>query len=255
MHCYLHPEKEAVGLCKVCSRGLCEDCAIEIGDFLYCDKHAKMSPAAREAKEAGVSAHPEAGFGEEEAPAPKMQLQAPPRPAARHAAPARAPERPFAPRRLIPVDFKSMLVPAVIGGIVSGTPSGIPVLNFACVAWMALGGAVSAYTLLLKESTSIGGSARIGELDAVKTGALSGVFGAGIAFIFSAFSGITFWNQMAGVLTSSGLGTDAANLLLQLMVVDPNLNVFSVGGKLVLFLVIFPVFGAIGAMLASRLSG
>lgn len=40
MKCYDHPEKEAVGLCKYCQRGLCEACAAQVDDVLACrDRH------------------------------------------------------------------------------------------------------------------------------------------------------------------------------------------------------------------------
>ena len=34
--CYAHPEKEAVGVCRECGKGICEACAVEVGDKLYC---------------------------------------------------------------------------------------------------------------------------------------------------------------------------------------------------------------------------
>ena len=36
MKCFYHPEKDAVGLCSACSRGLCSDCAAEAGTKLAC---------------------------------------------------------------------------------------------------------------------------------------------------------------------------------------------------------------------------
>ncbi|VVC72076.1 Uncharacterised protein [uncultured archaeon] len=249
MHCYIHPEKEAVGLCKVCNKGLCSECAVEIGDFLYCDKHAHMTPSAREAKAAEIPSPPPIDFIVPAAAAPAKA--APQRISQPAPAPAPAP-RAFNPRKLVHVDLSSMLVPAVIGGIVSGTPSGIPLLNFGCLVWMLAGGAVSVYVLLVKEGLNISGRARVARATAIRTGALSGVFGAGIAFVFSAFSGITFWQQMSGILTSAGLGADYANLILQVIVVDPSLNLAYIFGKLVLLLVIFPLFGAIGALIASN---
>ncbi len=40
MRCYYHPEKEAIGLCKYCQRGLCEACATEVEEVLSCrDRH------------------------------------------------------------------------------------------------------------------------------------------------------------------------------------------------------------------------
>ena len=40
MHCFNHPAASAVGLCKCCSKGLCPDCAADLGHGLACkDKH------------------------------------------------------------------------------------------------------------------------------------------------------------------------------------------------------------------------
>lgn len=36
MKCWVHPEVDAVVVCKFCGRGLCEDCAITISDQKYC---------------------------------------------------------------------------------------------------------------------------------------------------------------------------------------------------------------------------
>jgi hypothetical protein len=34
--CYYHTDKQAVGLCKYCQRGLCSDCVASAGDSLAC---------------------------------------------------------------------------------------------------------------------------------------------------------------------------------------------------------------------------
>jgi hypothetical protein len=36
MHCFYHPEKPAVGLCRFCQRGLCVECAAVVEDVLAC---------------------------------------------------------------------------------------------------------------------------------------------------------------------------------------------------------------------------
>lgn len=36
MLCFNHPEKEAVGICKACQRGLCAECATDLGHGLAC---------------------------------------------------------------------------------------------------------------------------------------------------------------------------------------------------------------------------
>jgi hypothetical protein len=59
MRCYYHQEKEAVGACKSCGKGLCPDCAADVGKGLACrgrceedvravvalvDRNIKLSP-------------------------------------------------------------------------------------------------------------------------------------------------------------------------------------------------------------------
>jgi hypothetical protein len=36
MKCYYHRDVDAVGICKSCSRGICGECAAEVGDSLAC---------------------------------------------------------------------------------------------------------------------------------------------------------------------------------------------------------------------------
>ncbi len=36
MKCFYHPETDAVGICKNCNRGLCTECAVDVGNALAC---------------------------------------------------------------------------------------------------------------------------------------------------------------------------------------------------------------------------
>lgn len=36
MRCFIHPLKDAIGICRSCSRFLCSDCMVEIGRGLAC---------------------------------------------------------------------------------------------------------------------------------------------------------------------------------------------------------------------------
>jgi len=36
MRCFTHQDKEAVGLCKACHKGICVDCAADLGHSLAC---------------------------------------------------------------------------------------------------------------------------------------------------------------------------------------------------------------------------
>jgi sulfite exporter TauE/SafE len=48
MRCYYHPEKPAVGICKHCQRGLCNDCAAVIEDVLACKNRHEEEVLAME---------------------------------------------------------------------------------------------------------------------------------------------------------------------------------------------------------------
>lgn len=41
MRCYYHQDKEAVGSCKSCCKGLCSDCAADVGKGLACRGHCE----------------------------------------------------------------------------------------------------------------------------------------------------------------------------------------------------------------------
>ena len=36
MNCYNHQDRPAVGICKNCNKGLCRDCAVDVGNGLAC---------------------------------------------------------------------------------------------------------------------------------------------------------------------------------------------------------------------------
>ncbi len=36
MKCYYHPQVDAVGICKHCHKGLCTECAVDVGGGLAC---------------------------------------------------------------------------------------------------------------------------------------------------------------------------------------------------------------------------
>jgi hypothetical protein len=36
VHCFNHPEREALGVCKSCCKGLCADCAADLGHGIAC---------------------------------------------------------------------------------------------------------------------------------------------------------------------------------------------------------------------------
>ena len=70
MRCYYHQDKEAVGGCKSCGKGLCPECAVDLGKGLAClgrceadvqavialvDRSIKLSPTTTRLIESGRS--------------------------------------------------------------------------------------------------------------------------------------------------------------------------------------------------------
>jgi hypothetical protein len=68
MHCYYHQDREAVGGCKSCGKGLCHDCAADLGKGLACrgrceadvqavialvDRNIKLAPTTSRLIESG----------------------------------------------------------------------------------------------------------------------------------------------------------------------------------------------------------
>ena len=43
MRCYYHHDRDAVGLCKSCGKGLCEDCQTDLGQGLACKNRCEES--------------------------------------------------------------------------------------------------------------------------------------------------------------------------------------------------------------------
>jgi len=39
MNCFYHPQTAAVGICKYCQKGLCTECAVDLGHGIGCKHH------------------------------------------------------------------------------------------------------------------------------------------------------------------------------------------------------------------------
>jgi hypothetical protein len=49
MRCYIHSTSEAVGICRACGKGLCTDCAVDLGFGLSCRGEHEQRVAANDA--------------------------------------------------------------------------------------------------------------------------------------------------------------------------------------------------------------
>ena len=43
MRCFQHGDVEAVGICRSCQKGLCRDCAVDLGQGLACQNSCEMA--------------------------------------------------------------------------------------------------------------------------------------------------------------------------------------------------------------------
>ena len=58
MRCFTHQDKEAVGVCKVCSKGICSECASDLGHSLACksscEEEANLMNSTSKQKRSGL---------------------------------------------------------------------------------------------------------------------------------------------------------------------------------------------------------
>ena len=241
MRCYKHPKEEAVGMCKVCNKGLCSVCAVERDGFLFCATHGGMEEVVKHV--------------EEEAFAPPARYEEA-RPAAARAPPPRramgARPRPVIPRVRLHGRASTTVTPAMVGGIISGMLMGIPFVNFFCFIWLILGGATAAYFLILKEGAAENVRGSISQPEGMTVGAISGVMGANIAILLNLFAAVNFWDMVVSGIAGLGTNRETANLIFSVIIADPNVDAISLFARYFLMLVSFPIFGAIGGWLVAK---
>jgi len=134
-----------------------------------------------------------------------------------------------------------ILTPAVAGGIVMGVVMGIPIVNICLPAWL-LGGFLAVF-LLLAESPI---RSTLSPEEAAKVGAAAGVIGAIVSLIVS-FVAIVFAGD--AIISAAGGNTSQLTMLvLNAMGVDNDLDIYFVIFSLISRLALFPLFGALGAV-------
>ena len=138
-----------------------------------------------------------------------------------------------------------IITPAVAGGIAMGVIMGIPIANLCVPAWF-LGGILATF-LLLAESPI---RSTLAPEDAAKVGAVAGLVGAVVSLIVS-FVAIVFAGE-AVISAAGGNSSQLTLLVLNAMGVDNDLDIYFVLFSLVSRAVLFPLFGALGAVLYVR---
>ncbi len=152
---------------------------------------------------------------------------------------APAPVAPAGPKQVLKISTRQMMLPALAGGMVMGFAMGIPPLYLCCASWV-IGGVVSVYMIHLNSAS--GGI--VGERDAIKAGALTGLFGIVVGIIVM-FTANTLLKDILMLPMSRYLGADYAHFLLGLTQRD-------LAVKLVSMVILFPMLGALGGLLASK---
>jgi uncharacterized membrane protein len=141
------------------------------------------------------------------------------------------------------------LQPALLGGLLIGVLSALPFVsafNYCCCLWVIAGGVLTAY--LLQERSTRPMTAR----DAALAGLLAGVIGAVIAAVVGGF----FMAIMGGATQSldqiprGDLPPEFGRILDRFRELPPLLWYI---GPAIAYLMIFPVFGMLGALLGVAL--
>ena len=144
----------------------------------------------------------------------------------------------------IRVSGADIVTPAIAGGIAMGVIMGIPVLNICVPAWL-LGGFLATFLLLAGAQVR----STLSTQDAAKVGALTGLVGALVSLIVSFIAVVFIGDAVIGL--AGAKESQVAMLALNLMglATYTNLDVLFVLFTLVSRLVLFPLFGALGAVL------
>ncbi len=235
--CRNHPRSEAVGLCSSCGRPICESCAIEKEGKLYCRLCSSQLRAAYEPPEPAVVEVPQRKYEEMR---PTVEV-----------------EEKHIPLAKVELSVKpsETVSSTLVGGIFGGFMMGLPFINL-LMFWSAIGGALSTYLLRLRIDEY--GTGYIGRNDAIRVGAISGVFAALIATAFNIIYSVLLHDIIlmpsTNFLLSLGLSVDIANFVMQLAFTDPLLSAVFILIKLIATMILFAILGAVGGVVASELS-
>lgn len=137
--------------------------------------------------------------------------------------------------------------PALIGGVIVGLLSAVPIINFVnacCCLWAILGGLVASFLYIKKSPTAVSAG------DGAILGALAGTVGAAIYVVVGIPINIALRGTMNEFFISSMERVDPtqAELIRQMMQADVSVLSVIIQGIILAFLLI--VFSTIGGLLA-----
>ncbi|MEM3399311.1 MAG: hypothetical protein QXP42_00595 [Candidatus Micrarchaeia archaeon] len=223
MICFYHRDREAVGICGFCFKAVCADCAREAGNRLvcvHCVEHGAEPPEIITPAKKGIA----------KVSVPKATIL--------KAGFART------------IDMRTMITPAIAGGIAMGILMGIPLLNLSIITWF-IGGFLSAYFL----KHEAGGALRVS--DGIRVGAICGLFAAFVStlvsFVISAFFGPAAYGAFLAPMVKY-MSPDNAKLLLQILGLDITPDIFLTIIRFVAATFIFPILGAVGGAIGAKFS-
>jgi hypothetical protein len=105
--------------------------------------------------------------------------------------------------------MNNKLKPALLGGLIVGVLSAIPIINYCCCIWTLGGGVLAAYLYIQSSPTPV----KIG--DGAMVGGLAGVIGGVIYFVLSLPINIFFgMAAMEGQLARSGIQLPFSGMVL-----------------------------------------
>ncbi|ODS35601.1 MAG: hypothetical protein A7316_03525 [Candidatus Altiarchaeales archaeon WOR_SM1_86-2] len=137
------------------------------------------------------------------------------------------------------VDMSKMMMPAIVGGLVAGILSGIPLVNLCCCLWFVGGGAIAAWMLIGKiGKIELMDGAIVGGISGVIAGVIGGVI---VLIIDVFFSAVIDMSDYYDYYSAYGAGEMMA---------------FSVLGgvfRIIIFAILGAIFGAVGGVIVAKL--
>lgn len=144
-----------------------------------------------------------------------------------------------------------MLVPALIGGVVAGILSGIPVVNCLCCLWI-IGGALLASYLLAKDSP-VALSAGDGAIVGIFTGIVAAIVDAIISIPFHAMNETFVRRIMEGIAEYAEEMPTGWETWLERGTYSASSSMFFLG--LLISVVVFSILGSLGGIIGVSLFG
>lgn len=144
-----------------------------------------------------------------------------------------------------------MLVPVLVGGVMAGFLSGVPIFNCLCCLWI-IGGAILASYLLAKDSPVVL-SAGDGAIVGIFTGIVAAIVDVLISIPFYALNSAFLRKLMGGIAQYTEEMPSGWDSWLKKGAYEPSTFMFMLG--LLISVVIFSILGALGGIIGMSIFG